>query len=89
MGQTAKRRRLYNEQSGLCAYCFNQMTMRLGQDNTCTIDHVIPKSKGGDHGLVNSVAACAQCNHSKSDYSLVRFLWARKGRATSGGRTCY
>jgi len=78
MGQTAKRRRLYNEQSGLCAYCFNRMTMRLGYDNTCTIDHVVPKSKGGDHGLINSVGACADCNHTKSDHGIVQFLLRRK-----------
>jgi 5-methylcytosine-specific restriction endonuclease McrA len=32
-----------------------------------TIDHVIPKSKGGDDSWDNLVAACLPCNNKKGD----------------------
>jgi len=32
---------------------------------TLTIDHVIPRHKGGEHIWTNVVAACAGCNHRK------------------------
>src|SRR3954454_21104366 len=32
-----------------------------------TIDHVLPRSRGGRHAWDNVVAACARCNHPKSD----------------------
>jgi hypothetical protein len=31
------------------------------------IDHVLPRSAGGDDSAANLVAACADCNHGKSD----------------------
>lgn len=32
-----------------------------------TIDHVIPKSKGGSNQRDNKVCACSPCNHKKED----------------------
>jgi 5-methylcytosine-specific restriction endonuclease McrA len=34
-----------------------------------TIDHVIPKSKGGDDSWENMVAACLPCNNRKGNRS--------------------
>jgi len=41
-----------------CQYC-GQKTPHL------TIDHVIPRSLGGNHTWQNLVAACPACNHRK------------------------
>ena len=41
-----------------CQYCGHQ-TPHL------TIDHVIPRRLGGQHGWENLVAACPTCNHRK------------------------
>ena len=42
---------------GLCAYCrCNRAT---------TVDHIKPKSKGGDSLRSNLLPACIECNHSK------------------------
>jgi 5-methylcytosine-specific restriction endonuclease McrA len=44
-----------------------------------TIDHVHPKSKGGERlSWDNLVAACAKCNHKKSDRSLKEMGWFLK-----------
>lgn len=42
-----------------CQYCGNR--------NQLTLDHVIPKSKGGKHSWDNVVIACESCNSYKSD----------------------
>jgi len=41
-----------------CAYCPKRGT---------TIDHVLPKSRGGKSEWMNCVAACASCNERKAD----------------------
>lgn len=45
-----------------CQYC-------LGVFNTkdLTLDHVLPKSKGGKTNWENIVCACKKCNHTKSN----------------------
>lgn len=43
-----------------CQYCRSPVTLRSG-----TIDHVIPKSKGGKNHFLNCVTACKPCNFKK------------------------
>jgi len=43
-----------------CQYCGKG-------DVTLTVDHVIPKSKGGNDSWENLVAACVSCNNRKGD----------------------
>lgn len=45
-----------------CQYC-NRTDLPL------TIDHIIPKSKGGDDSWENLVTACVKCNNKKGDRS--------------------
>lgn len=40
-----------------------------------TIDHVIPRSRGGGHCWENCVACCAPCNHRKADKLLSELGW--------------
>lgn len=42
-----------------CQYCGHQT-------KDLTLDHVIPRHRGGSHDWVNVVAACKQCNHRKA-----------------------
>jgi len=41
-----------------CAYCSARAE---------TIDHVVPRSRGGSHSWENCVACCAKCNRRKAD----------------------
>lgn len=49
-----------------CAYC----AVRAD-----TIDHVVPRSRGGHNEWTNVVAACARCNHRKGDKLLAELGW--------------
>lgn len=49
-----------------CAYCGAKAD---------TVDHVVPRSRGGDHSWENCVAACANCNHRKADKMLAELGW--------------
>jgi 5-methylcytosine-specific restriction endonuclease McrA len=40
-----------------------------------TIDHVRPRSRGGQHVWTNVVAACARCNHRKGDRLVGELGW--------------
>ncbi|MEG3615727.1 MULTISPECIES: HNH endonuclease [Isoptericola] len=43
---------------GACAYCGGPAQ---------TVDHVVPRSRGGDSSWLNLVAACRACNHRKAN----------------------
>lgn len=49
-----------------CAYCAGRAD---------TIDHVVPRSRGGGHSWQNCVASCAKCNHRKADRLLSELGW--------------
>jgi 5-methylcytosine-specific restriction endonuclease McrA len=49
-----------------CAYCDRRAT---------TVDHVVPRSRGGRHEWPNVVAACARCNNRKGDALLAELGW--------------
>jgi len=48
--------------------------------NPLTLDHVVPRSKGGSNKMSNKVPSCRSCNSSKGNKSLeeFRFLCAIK-----------
>ena len=50
-----------------CAYCGAKAD---------TVDHVVPRSRGGDHSWENCVACCSTCNHRKGDKLLAELGWA-------------
>jgi 5-methylcytosine-specific restriction endonuclease McrA len=50
-----------------CAYCGRRAE---------TIDHVIPRSRGGQHMWENCVASCTICNHHKADRLLSELGWS-------------
>jgi 5-methylcytosine-specific restriction endonuclease McrA len=53
------RRAVFARDEWTCQYC--------GSRSNLTVDHVIPKSKGGASSWDNSVASCAPCNRRKGD----------------------
>ena len=57
------RRNILKRDGHKCAYCGRA-------DLPLTIDHIVPKSKGGDESWENLVAACLPCNNKKGDRTL-------------------
>ena len=57
------RREIFIRDHYTCQYCGRQA-------GDLTIDHVVPKSKGGAHSWENLVSACKTCNHRKGGKSL-------------------
>jgi len=59
------KKNLWIRDNGVCQYCLRDLS--LGK---CTIDHVIPKSKGGPHAWENVVLSCSKCNQKKGSMLL-------------------
>ena len=53
------RARIYKRDSFKCVYC--------GVNKNLTIDHVMPKSRGGSNLWTNLVTCCMNCNRKKSN----------------------
>ena len=60
------RRAIFARDGGHCVYCNAPAT---------SIDHVIPRSRGGGHNWENVVSACHRCNHLKADKPLKEMGW--------------
>ena len=60
------RRALFARDRGRCVYCGNTAT---------SVDHVVPRSRGGRHAWDNVVAACGRCNRTKADRTLAELGW--------------
>lgn len=56
------RRAVLARDQSTCAYCGKH-----GTSQSLSIDHVIPRSRGGAHAWTNVVTACKACNHRKDD----------------------
>src|ERR1051325_5589416 len=57
-----KRLRIYMRDKFRCQYCGDKKTAA-----ELTLDHILPRSRGGDNSPVNVVAACLACNNRKGD----------------------
>ena len=53
------RNRVFKRDNHQCVYC--------GSKRSLTIDHVVPKSKGGNNSWTNLVTCCSPCNRKKGD----------------------
>lgn len=53
---------VFNRDLYTCQYCGHARGKR-----ELTIDHIVPKSKGGKNDWMNCVAACKDCNNLKKD----------------------
>lgn len=56
------RRAVFARDGWECQYC--------GRRGSLTMDHIVPRSKGGDTSWENVVACCAGCNRRKGDRSV-------------------
>jgi len=57
-----KRLRIYTRDKFRCQYCGDKKPA-----GELTLDHILPRSRGGDNSPVNVVTACLACNNRKGD----------------------
>lgn len=80
-----KRQRLFEKQRGACYYCGKPMLLAKGpadarlRPSFATIDHVIPKAKGGTMCYDNCVLACQACNCERGDKDAREFMLEKAG----------
>lgn len=60
-GVILTRHNIFKRDAYICQYC--------GANKDLTLDHLIPKSKGGKSTWTNLVTACKTCNSRKGDYN--------------------
>lgn len=63
-----KRRKVYDKYGGRCAYCGRKVAYGDMQ-----VDHIHPRSMGGDDGIDNLNPACRMCNERKGAMALDQF----------------
>ncbi len=64
-GVKFNRRNLYLRDKGRCQYCSRKVSTA-----DFTLDHVVPRSKGGQTSWTNLVTACLSCNQRKGNRSV-------------------
>ena len=62
MSYACNRKNVVWRDKNVCQYCGNRFCF-----SDLTMDHVIPKSRGGDKSWTNIVTSCKRCNNSKGD----------------------
>ncbi|HVM28993.1 MAG TPA: HNH endonuclease [Mycobacteriales bacterium] len=60
------RKAVFARDGGRCVYCGAAAT---------SLDHVVPRSRGGEHAWENVVSACSRCNHVKADRAVADLGW--------------
>lgn len=64
------RQNVYRRDNHTCVYCGNKDQGKL------TLDHVVPRSKGGKDTWDNLVTSCYDCNQEKADLTIEE--WGRE-----------
>jgi 5-methylcytosine-specific restriction endonuclease McrA len=82
----AKRRlELAQDQGGLCFWCGEPMRDEAPSNGRPhpplmpTIDHIIPRARGGTNERVNLVAACSDCNNRRGDMPAGTYAMLTRG----------
>lgn len=68
-----KKQVVYLRDNHICQYCGRKL-----DKGDCTLDHVIPKVKGGKSSYTNCVTACKSCNTKKGDKVTIKPATAPK-----------
>ena len=66
-----RRMAIYLRDGFACAYCGTDLT--AAPPARVTLDHLVPRSKGGTHATENLVTACAGCNFRRQDTAWFRY----------------
>lgn len=63
-----------------CFCCGTRLTLRPNCENTLTVDHAVPLSRGGKNKRHNYVPACEPCNMEKGDMTAAEFIQYRSSK---------
>jgi CRISPR/Cas system Type II protein with McrA/HNH and RuvC-like nuclease domain len=63
------RESIFEEWEWKCAYCDKELN-----GSTATIDHIVPKHKGGHSTRNNLACACSNCNKAKGSQEVFEYL---------------
>jgi 5-methylcytosine-specific restriction endonuclease McrA len=76
-GRRISRKAVFARDGYTCQYC--------GATSRLTVDHVVPRSRGGQTNWANLVTACSPCNLRKADRLLDEAKMALRRRPRSPG----
>ena len=65
-----------------CYLCGKKLSINCSQENTITLEHIVPLSRGGKNTKDNVAPACAVCNYAKRALTLEEFIAMAKKWAT-------
>ena len=74
------RKAVFARDGGRCVYCDAVAT---------SVDHVVPRSRGGAHEWENVVSACGRCNHVKADRGIAELGWRLRRQPTAPTGTAW
>ena len=83
------RRNIYSRDNYRCQYCDNKrkefrdaLDMGATKKEILNLDHIIPRSRGGQSNWINVVTSCIWCNADKGDKLLEELGWKLKKQPT-------
>ena len=50
---------------GKCLHCNTKLVVSRAGETSATIEHIVPRHRGGDDADTNLALACARCNQTK------------------------
>lgn len=69
---------MYEAFGGQCPYCFIPMRVdppgAQPRGRSMTVEHITPRSRGGNNRFENLMVCCSQCNNRRGNRSIVEFL---------------
>lgn len=63
--KSRRRREVWKKTNGKCAHCG-----KMASSHMQTIDHFIPKSRGGSYDMRNLVPLCKDCNRDRQSIEI-------------------
>lgn len=75
LGWSRRKAKKIGERDGWeCHYCNHRLSRNDERFRNPTIDHVIPRSRGGSNKMPNLVLSCPNCNREKDDQTPAEWL---------------
>jgi 5-methylcytosine-specific restriction endonuclease McrA len=70
---TFSKKLVWKRDNYTCQYCGKTKSQMEDDGFILTIDHIVPRCKGGQNTFDNTVACCSDCNSKKDSTDIVKF----------------